>query len=344
MKNSPTPTTGHWNILDIYSPGKKCRTSLPNSRTTELPMDREDRRHVLIGLIGAGIGGSLSPVMHEREGQLQGLSYFYQRIDLKELGLTAEALPELLSAAQRMAFTGLNITHPCKQRVIDCLDAFSGETRAIGSVNTVKFKDGKRIGHNTDGPAFIRSFNEELSGLPARVDPALRGGRRRGRHCAHALEDVRDARNRLRRRSGPLRFPGRPSWPGSMARIESGNRALARSHRGDGRVHQRDAARHDRESRAAHTRPASEPFILGRRHRLLSAGNEADRSPRALRVVGSWAAAEWLSIRPRPPSRSSPASVRIPSRMRQHFRDLTAQNFECRADPALGNQPSQMHT
>ena len=21
MKNNPTPTTGHWNILDIYSPG-----------------------------------------------------------------------------------------------------------------------------------------------------------------------------------------------------------------------------------------------------------------------------------------------------------------------------------
>ena len=23
MKNNPTPTTGHWNILDIYSPDKK---------------------------------------------------------------------------------------------------------------------------------------------------------------------------------------------------------------------------------------------------------------------------------------------------------------------------------
>jgi acetolactate synthase-1/2/3 large subunit len=23
MKNNPTPTAGHWNILDIYSPGKK---------------------------------------------------------------------------------------------------------------------------------------------------------------------------------------------------------------------------------------------------------------------------------------------------------------------------------
>ena len=23
MKNNPTPTAGHWNIMDIYSPGKK---------------------------------------------------------------------------------------------------------------------------------------------------------------------------------------------------------------------------------------------------------------------------------------------------------------------------------
>ena len=23
MKNIPTPTAGHWNIMDIYSPGKK---------------------------------------------------------------------------------------------------------------------------------------------------------------------------------------------------------------------------------------------------------------------------------------------------------------------------------
>lgn len=29
----------------------------------------------LIGLIGQGIGGSLSPAMHEREGRLQGFNY-----------------------------------------------------------------------------------------------------------------------------------------------------------------------------------------------------------------------------------------------------------------------------
>ena len=44
--------------------------------------------------------------MHEREGHLQGLSYYYQRIDLKEIGSTVEALPDLLAAAERMAFSG----------------------------------------------------------------------------------------------------------------------------------------------------------------------------------------------------------------------------------------------
>ena len=126
-------------------------------------MEHENRERILIGLIGAGIGGSLSPAMHEREGRLQGLKYYYQRVDLKELGLATDALPELVTAAERMGFSGLNITHPCKQKVVDCLDELSAEARAIGSVNTVHFKHGKRIGHNTDGPAFIKSFGEELS-------------------------------------------------------------------------------------------------------------------------------------------------------------------------------------
>ena len=26
MKNIPTPTAGHWNIMDIYSPGKKVHS------------------------------------------------------------------------------------------------------------------------------------------------------------------------------------------------------------------------------------------------------------------------------------------------------------------------------
>jgi shikimate dehydrogenase len=77
-------------------------------------------RGMLAGLIGYGIQGSRTPAMHEQEGAAQGLRYVYRRIDLQALGLGAEALPDLLTAAERMGFDGLNITFPCKQAVIRC--------------------------------------------------------------------------------------------------------------------------------------------------------------------------------------------------------------------------------
>ena len=61
----------------------------------------------LIGLIGSGIQASLTPKMHMKEAEVLGLRHFYQLIDLAELGLTAEALPDLLVAAERMGFSGL---------------------------------------------------------------------------------------------------------------------------------------------------------------------------------------------------------------------------------------------
>ena len=117
----------------------------------------------LVGLIGSGIGGSLSPAMHEEEGSKLGLHYVYRRIDLEALKLDISALPDLLIAAERMGYNGLNITYPCKQAVIPLLDELSDDARALGAVNTVLFKDGKRIGHNTDWSGFARAFQ---GGLP----------------------------------------------------------------------------------------------------------------------------------------------------------------------------------
>jgi shikimate dehydrogenase len=117
---------------------------------------------VLLGLIGAGIQASLTPALHELEGQEHGLRTIYQLIDLDALGLTADALPELLTAAERMGFTGLNITHPCKQAVLPLLHEISPEARALGAVNTVMLRGGKRIGHNTDWWGFAENFRRGL--------------------------------------------------------------------------------------------------------------------------------------------------------------------------------------
>ena len=116
----------------------------------------------LVGLIGSGIAASRTPTMHEREGARRGLRYTYKLIDLTVLGLGVEALPHLLENARREGFSGLNITHPCKQAVIRLLDELSEDAQAIGAVNTVVFKDGRATGHNTDWWGFTDGFKRAL--------------------------------------------------------------------------------------------------------------------------------------------------------------------------------------
>jgi shikimate dehydrogenase len=141
---------------------------------------------VLVGLIGAGIQASRTPSLHEREGGRQGLRYVYKLIDLEVLGLDAHSLPEILTAAERFGFAGVNITHPCKQAVIPLLDELSSDAAALGAVNTVVLKGGRRFGHNTDWWGFAESFRRELS--DARRDCVVQfGAGGAGAAVAHAL-------------------------------------------------------------------------------------------------------------------------------------------------------------
>jgi shikimate dehydrogenase len=100
--------------------------------------------------------------MHEREADDNGLRYIYRLIDIEKLGLGVEALPELLTAAERMGFAGVNVTHPCKQIVIPLLHELSEVALALGAVNTVVLSNGRRVGHNTDWWGFAESFRHGL--------------------------------------------------------------------------------------------------------------------------------------------------------------------------------------
>lgn len=123
---------------------------------------------MLLGLIGAGIQASRAPALHEHEAAEQGLRCIYKLIDLEVLRLGVDALPELLTAAERMGFAGLNITHPCKQAVIGLLHDLSPDARALGAVNTVLLREGRRIGHNTDWYGFAENFRRGLPDVSLR--------------------------------------------------------------------------------------------------------------------------------------------------------------------------------
>lgn len=140
----------------------------------------------LVGLIGSGIGPSLSPALHEREANELGLSYRYLRWDIEELGERPEAVGELLARARERGYRGLNITHPCKRLVLEHLDEIAPEAAALGAVNTVVFEEGRTTGHNTDHSGFARSFRRGLPGVVLdRV--VLLGAGGAGAAVAHAL-------------------------------------------------------------------------------------------------------------------------------------------------------------
>jgi shikimate dehydrogenase len=119
---------------------------------------------VVTGLVGAGIGESLSPALHEREAGLLGFDYSYRLFDLDELELHPAEVGQLVREARREGLRGLNVTHPCKQLVVPELDRLSPEAAALGAVNTIVFREDGIVGHNTDATGFHEAFERRLPG------------------------------------------------------------------------------------------------------------------------------------------------------------------------------------
>ncbi len=142
-------------------------------------------RTVLVGLLGRGIQLSRSPAMHEAEGAARGINYQYKLFDTAKMDSDAD-IGEILKSAEAAGFAGLNVTYPYKVEVIDYLEDLSDAARALGAVNTVVFRDGRRRGHNTDWWGFAESFRRNMPG--AKCDTVLQiGAGGAGAAVAHAL-------------------------------------------------------------------------------------------------------------------------------------------------------------
>ena len=110
------------------------------------------------GLLGRKLSHSYSPQIHK---ELAGYEY---KLYEKE--------PEELEAFLRSkTFDGLNVTIPYKKAVMPLLDEISPEAAAIGSVNTIVNRDGKRTGYNTD--AFGFAWMLQKSGVTVEGKKAL---------------------------------------------------------------------------------------------------------------------------------------------------------------------------
>ena len=130
----------------------------------------------LVGLVGTGVGPSLTPALHMAEARANGLDYLYRAIDLTAAGLVPEQIGDVLSWARALGFNALNVTHPCKQLVIEHLDAVDDGAAALGAVNTVVFDGSRAVGYNTDTTGFATGFAENLPGAAVETVVLLGAG------------------------------------------------------------------------------------------------------------------------------------------------------------------------
>lgn len=114
------------------------------------------------GLIGKRLDYSFSKHFFTNKFQSEGIDAAYENLELE--------YPELMENILRNGhFSGLNVTIPYKETILPFLDDLSEEAKAIGAVNTVVFKDGKAIGHNTDAFGFHQSIKPFLTNLHERA-------------------------------------------------------------------------------------------------------------------------------------------------------------------------------
>ena len=104
-------------------------------------------------VIGDPIEHSLSPIMQ---------NFFLEKFRIKGHYAAALVRIDQLDNAVRsfieQGVTGINVTTPHKNEVIKFIDEFTAEAEQVGSVNTIKIKNGRLIGHNTDAIGFETSL------------------------------------------------------------------------------------------------------------------------------------------------------------------------------------------
>ena len=115
-----------------------------------------------VALLGHPVSASLSPRMQNAAFAARGLDWHYAAFDVVDV-------LEAVRALRALGFAGANVTVPHKQAVVEACDEADGP-----AVNTLVFRDGRVIGHNTD--------REILAGIDARCACVIgEGGAARAR-------------------------------------------------------------------------------------------------------------------------------------------------------------------
>ncbi len=110
-----------------------------------------------VGLIGNPVEHSISPSIHNSAFEDLGLDYVYLTFQVEE-----EFVEEALNGIKSLEIEGVNVTIPHKSKVMKYLDEINETAKKIGAVNTIKRKNHRLKGFNTDGEGVLRALREKI--------------------------------------------------------------------------------------------------------------------------------------------------------------------------------------
>jgi shikimate dehydrogenase len=113
---------------------------------------------LVLGIFGHNISYSVSPLIHNKLGNILKLNLCYKKFDV-----SPDCFAEAFNGFKSLKLDGANITKPYKIEVMKYLDELSKEAEMIGAVNTVKLDNNIYKGYNTDNFGFIKSVKYEFN-------------------------------------------------------------------------------------------------------------------------------------------------------------------------------------
>jgi len=108
-----------------------------------------------LGIMGYPVAHSLSPTMHNAAFINSGLDWVYLTF-----AVSPGQLVDALRGLKALGMIGANVTIPHKEEAALHVDELSPEAKLIGAVNVLGVKEGRLIGHNTDGIGFLQSLQQ----------------------------------------------------------------------------------------------------------------------------------------------------------------------------------------
>lgn len=142
---------------------------------------------IKLGLIGYPVSHSLSPKLQNAALRACGLDGEYLLYAIAPDNM--QDLKLLLDQVRSGEITGLNVTIPHKQNVIQFMDELTPTAKAIGAVSVIYLRDHKLIGDNADAHGFLTDLNKafDFSSLVIQPSALLLGAGGSARAVAYAL-------------------------------------------------------------------------------------------------------------------------------------------------------------